>query len=98
MSNKFIELTLVDSVFIHFKKMFRCSITLSDGDLLFRLRYIAIIIDGALDNPYCNVKIAKRLFSQIFQNNLGIIILYDKFVNVNIFRWVQGRMGWVIIN
>ena len=28
----------------------------------------------------------------------GIIILYDKFVNVNIFRWVQERMGWVIIN
>ena len=29
---------------------------------------------------------------------LGLIILYDKFVNVNIFRWVQERMGWVIIN
>ena len=32
------------------------------------------------------------------RRNFGIIILYDKFVNVNIFRWVQERMGWVIIN
>jgi len=45
---------------------------------------------------YGNVKKA-----QIFEKSnltLGIIILYDKFVNVNIFRWVQERMGWVIIN
>ena len=44
------------------------------------------------------VKIASQAIATKMLFESGIIILYDKFVNVNIFRWVQERMGWVIIN
>ena len=47
--------------------------------------------------PFLIVRIHEAAVT-LFHLTLGIIILYDKFVNVNIFRWVQERMGWVIIN